>query len=201
MIKNMIFDMGNVLLRFEPELFMERAGVAPEDRPLVLREVFRSLEWVRMDRGALREAEATEAFCARLPAHLHGAVRELVAFYDRPMLGFDGMCDLLAALKAKGLGLYLLSNAGFSQHDYWPRLPESRFFDGTLISCDVGLLKPQPEIYRLLCRTFSLAPEECLFIDDSPVNVEGAYCCGIDGIVFHGDVSDLRAKLAQKGVL
>ena len=53
MIKNMIFDMGNVLLRFEPELFMERAGVAPEDRPLVLREVFRSLEWVRMDRGAL----------------------------------------------------------------------------------------------------------------------------------------------------
>ena len=200
MVKNIIFDMGNVLLRFDCDLFMERAGVTGEDKTLLMREVYQSLEWSRMDRGSLTEREAGDIICARVPERLHDAVRKLVAFYDRPIIGFDGMYDLIAALKEKGYGVYLLSNASLCQHDYWPRLPESKFFDGTLISADVKLVKPQPEIYLLLCQKFSLKPHECLFIDDSTLNVEGAYYCGIDGIVFHGDVAELREKLVQKGV-
>ncbi len=201
MYKNIIFDMGNVLLRFDPDLFIERLGVAEEDKLLLKREVFLSLEWARMDRGSLTEREAGDIICARVPERLHDAVRKLVAFYDRPILGFDGMYELIAELKAKGYGIYLLSNASLCQHDYWPRLPESELFDGTLISADVKLVKPQPEIYLLLCQKFGLRAHECLFIDDSIVNIEGAYYSGIDGIVFHGDVGELREKLAQKGVL
>ena len=201
MYKNIIFDMGNVLLRFDRDLFMERAGVTGDDKTLLMREVYLSLEWSQMDRGSLTEKEAGDIICARVPAHLHDAVRKLVAFYDRPIIGFDGMYDLIAALKEKGYGIYLLSNASLCQHDYWPRLPESKFFDGTLISADVKLVKPQTEIYLLLCQKFGLRPHECLFIDDSTLNIEGAYYCGIDGIVFHGDVAELREKLAQKGVL
>lgn len=200
MIKNIVFDMGNVLLRFDRELFLDRVGVTGEDRELLMREVYLSLEWAQMDRGSLTEAEAGDIMCARLPARLHDAVRKLVAFYDRPILGFDGMYDLIAALKEKGYGIYLLSNASLCQHDYWPRVPESKFFDGTLISSDVKLVKPQPEIYLLLCQRFGLKSHECVFIDDYTPNVEGAYYCGMEGIVFHGDVSELRRKLAEKGV-
>lgn len=200
MYKNIIFDMGNVLLRFDPDLFIERTGVTGEDKALLNREVYRSLEWARMDRGSLTEQEAGDLICARVPQRLHDAVRKLVAFYDRPILGFDGMYDLIAELKAKGYGVYLLSNASLSQHDYWPRLPESRFFDGTLISADVKLVKPQPEIYLLLLQKFGLRAHECLFIDDAIINIEGAYYCGIDGIVFHGDVALLREQLREKGV-
>ena len=200
MIRNIVFDMGKVLLRFEPELFIERAGAAEEDRVLLLREVYQSLEWARMDRGSLTEAEAAESICRRLPAHLHETVHALVDRWDRPILPVEGMEELIRDLKAKGYGIYLLSNASYRQHEYWPRVPASRFFDGTLISADVGLVKPQPEIFRLLCETFSLKADECVFIDDAINNAESAFLCGLHPIVFHNDVDELREKLRAEGV-
>lgn len=200
MIKNIVFDMGKVLLRFEPAYFIERVGTAEEDRALLLREVYQSLEWARMDRGSMTEAEAAASMCRRLPARLHETVHALVDRWDRPILPIEGMEELIRELKAKGYGIYLLSNASYRQHEYWPRVPASRYFDGTLISADVGLVKPQPEIYRLLCETFSLEADECVFIDDAINNAEGAYLCGLHPIVFHSDVVELRAKLREEGV-
>ncbi|MDO5000770.1 MAG: HAD family phosphatase [Eubacteriales bacterium] len=200
MIKNIVFDMGNVIIRFDPELFMIRLGLAEEDRKLLKRELFVSLEWSRMDRGSLTDEEAAEIVCRRVPERLHDAVRRLVGMWDRPILPVDGMYELVEELKGMGYGIYLLSNASFRQHDYWPRVPASKFFDGTLISADVKLVKPQPEIYRLLCDKFSLVPEECVFIDDSTSNAEGAYFCGINALVFHGDAHEMRLKLNELGV-
>lgn len=200
MIKNIVFDMGNVIIRFDPELFMVRLGLAEEDRRLLKRELFVSLEWSRMDRGSLTDEEAAEIVCRRVPERLHDAVRRLVGMWDRPILPVEGMYELVEELKDVGYGIYLLSNASFRQHDYWPRVPASKFFDGTLISADVKLVKPQPEIYRLLCDKFSLVPEECVFIDDSTSNAEGAYFCGINALVFHGDAHEMRLKLNELGV-
>lgn len=200
MIKNIVFDMGNVIIRFDPELFMVRLGLADEDRRLLKRELFVSLEWSRMDRGSLTDEEAAEIVCRRVPERLHDAVRRLVGMWDRPILPVEGMYELVEELRGMGYGIYLLSNASFRQHDYWPRVPASKFFDGTLISADVKLVKPQPEIYRLLCDKFSLVPEECVFIDDSTSNAEGAYFCGINALVFHGDAHEMRLKLNELGV-
>lgn len=200
MIRNIVFDMGQVLLRFDPAYFIERAGAAEEDKKLLLREVYKSLEWARMDRGSMTEAEAAESMCRRLPERLHETVHALVDKWDRPILPIEGMEELIGELKAKGYGVYLLSNASYRQHEYWPRVPASRFFDGTLVSADVKLVKPQPEIYRLLCETFSLKPDECVFIDDAINNAEGAFLCGMHPIVFHDDVDELRARLREEGV-
>ena len=200
MIRNIVFDMGQVLLRFLPDLFIERLGVEGEDKKLLNREVFRSLEWARMDRGSLTDEEAAEIICRRVPERLHDAVHKLVAMWDRPILAVEGTEELIAELKEKGYGIYLLSNASYRQHDYWPKLPASRYFDGTLVSADVKLVKPQPEIYRLLCETFSLVPDECVFIDDAINNAEGAFLCGMHPIVFHDDVPELRARLRELGV-
>lgn len=200
MIKNVIFDMGNVLLRFDPELFLDRVGVTGPDRLLLKREVYQSLEWARMDRGSLTDEEATALICQRLPERLHEAVDKLVGHWDRPILEVPGMEELAAELKSLGYGVYLLSNASYRQHEYWPRVPASRYFDGTLISADEKLVKPQPEIYRLLCERFSLKAEECFFIDDAINNVEGAFFCGMPGMVFHGDAAEARRKLREAGV-
>lgn len=200
MIRNIVFDMGQVLLRFEPLLFMERLGVQGEDRELLHREVFKSLEWARMDRGSLTDAEAAEIICRRVPERLHEAVEKLVSFWDRPILEIEGSFALVEELKALGYKIFLLSNASLRQHDYWPRVPASCFFDGTLISADVKLVKPQPEFYRLLFERFSLKPEECFFIDDAIGNVEGAFYCGMPGAVFHGDYREIRQKLREAGV-
>jgi putative hydrolase of the HAD superfamily len=200
MIKNILFDMGQVLIRFDQKFFIQRLGIEDADMELLLREVYRSVEWVQMDRGTLDEPEAEERMCARLPQRLHGAVHELASRWDQPIVPVAGMEALVRELKQKGYGLWLLSNASRRQHTYWLRCPGSAFFDGTLISADVRLMKPQREIYELCLAHFGLKAEECFFIDDAPANIEGALCCGIPGAVFHGDAGYLRKQLRAVGV-
>ena len=200
MIRNILFDMGNVLLRFDRRTFLNRLDVTEEDKQLLLKEVFLSEEWVSMDAGILREETAEPVMCSRLPEHLHNAVHQLTSCWDQPIIPMEGMYELLQELKTAGYGIYLLSNASVRQHDYWPRVPGSEFFDGTLISADEKVMKPQPEIYRLCMERFGLKPEECIFIDDVQANIDGAAFCGIAGVVFHGDVSLLRSSLREAGV-
>ena len=201
MIKNILFDMGQVLIRFDQKYFIKRLGIEDADLDLMLREVYRSVEWVQMDRGTLREEDAFRSISKRLPERLHDAAWKLICMWDRPILEIDGMYDLVAELKDMGYGIYLLSNASVRQHDYWPRIPASRFFDGKLISADHHVIKPQMEIYRLCLEKFGLQAEECFFIDDAPANIEGALCCGIAGAVFHGDAKLLRSQLRAAGIL
>ena len=101
MIKNILFDMGNVLIRFDRRVFLDRLDISEADKQLLLREVFLSVEWVRMDRGTLAEPEAEVLMCCRLPAHLHDAVHQLVSLWDEPMLPVAGMAELVEELKGK----------------------------------------------------------------------------------------------------
>ena len=200
MIRNIVFDMGEVLIRFDRDFFMERLGVSQEDKKLLMREVFLAPEWVMMDRGTLTDEQAGEIMCRRVPERLHEAVWKLVSFWDRPILEIEGMYELIEELKGLGYGIYLLSNASLRQHDYWPRVPASRFFDGKLVSADVKLVKPMPEIYEKLFSTFSLDRDECFFIDDNTANVEAALYVGMHGAVFFHDMARLRADLRRAGV-
>lgn len=200
MIKNILFDMGNVLIRFDRSLFLNRLDISEEDRQLLLREVFLSVEWVQMDRGTLAEPEAETLMCRRLPAHLHTAVHTLVSLWDVPMLPIPGMAELVADLKEAGYGIYLLSNASIRQHEYWPRIPGWQYFDGKFISAEEKIMKPHPDYYNRAMERFDLIPEKCIFIDDVPANIEGAMYCGIPGIVFHGDAKLLRSQLGAYGI-
>ena len=200
MIRNILFDMGNVLLRFDRQVFLNRLDVPEEDKQQLLQEVFLSPEWVEMDRGTLREETAEPIMCSRLPAHLHDAVHQLTSCWDQPIIPMEGMEELVRELKKAGYGIYLLSNASVRQRAYWPRVPGSEYFDGTLISAEEGVMKPQAEIYRLCLERFGLKAEECFFIDDVAANIEGARNCGIAGTVFHGDAARLRSELRDAGV-
>ena len=112
MIKNVIFDMGQVLIYFSPELYIERLGVSGEDSEILLREVFRRVEWVQLDHGTITETEAVESICKRVPPRLRKAVEELVfRWWARPLNPVPGMKELVAEIKDKGCGIYLLSNA------------------------------------------------------------------------------------------
>jgi putative hydrolase of the HAD superfamily len=201
MIKNVVFDMGGVLVRFDAHLFMQRAGIPLEYEDLVQREAIRSIEWARIDRGSMTDDEAVESICRRLPPELHDATRKLVTMDDRPIIPIAGMAELIGEVKAAGCGVYLLSNTGLHQRNFWPRIPGHEYFDGGLISAEWKLIKPQPEFYRALLETYHLSPEECLFVDDKAPNVEAACCCGLQGFVFHGDSQELRRRLQAEKVL
>ena len=200
MIRHIIFDMGNVLLRFDRELFLNRIGAAGEDRKRLMEQVYLSVEWVMMDRGTLDEPEAEKRMRADLPEHLHSAVHALVSQWDEPILPIPGMYELVEELKNAGYGIYLLSNASHRQHEYWKKVTVAPLFDGTIISADEGVMKPGCEYFTRALNRFGLKAGECFFVDDQPANVEGARYCGIPGTVFFGDAGLLRSQLRAAGV-
>ena len=200
MIRNIILDMGNVLIHWCPECFVERYGLSEEDRALVLQEVFTSVEWIQLDRGIISFEEGIGALCRRLPERLHTAARELTLDWWRDCLfPVEGMGELVRELKGLGYGIYLLSNAKADLPLYFDRIPGSECFDGRIVSADWKLLKPQPEIYELLLRQFGLKAEECFFADDLFINVEAALLVGMSGTIFRG-AKELRRALIEAGV-
>ena len=201
MIRNIVFDMGNVVIRFDPEYFIDRAGIHdPEDRRLIMNELFHSVEWAQMDAGTLTEETAEPLILPRFPERLRDKVKDLLYHWAYPRDMIPGMEDLIRRLKEAGYHIYLLSNASSAQHEYWPKFPVSGYFEGKLISCDVKTVKPNPEIYRLFTEKFSLNAEECLFTDDATANVATAIACGWKGIVFHGSADELEQKMRACGI-
>ena len=198
MIRNIILDMGNVLIHWCPERFVERYGLSEEDRALVLQEVFTSVEWIQLDRGIISFEEGIGTMCRRLPERLHTAARELTLDWWRDCLfPVEGMGELVRELKGLGYGIYLLSNAKADLPLYFDRIPGSECFDGRIVSADWKLLKP--EIYELLLRQFGLKAEECFFADDLFINVEAALLVGMSGTIFRG-AKELRRALIEAGV-
>ena len=125
------------------------------------------------DRGAISEKEAVDAICARVPGHLNEAVHDFIYRQNRAILPIPGMEELLHCLKGQGHHLFLLSNTSITFHRFRAGIPGIELFDETLISADVGLVKPDPTIFRLACEQFGIKPHESAFIDDTPINVEG----------------------------
>lgn len=199
-IKNLVFDMGNVLIHYNAMHYVEKYAENKEDWPLLLHEVFQSVEWIRMDHGTITEAEAVEACCNRLPPRLHSIAAQLYAHWNEDIPPMEGMEELIGRAKAAGYGIYLLSNTSVRYHNFRKNIAALRYFDGEFISADWHLMKPSPSIFRTFCLHFGLNPAECLFVDDQPMNAYGAQCAGMDSIIFYGDIPQFEAALAAHGI-
>ena len=138
--------------------------------------------------------------CARLPERLQEAAKQCFAHWpEYCMWKIDAMETLVRELKTKGYGLYICSNASIRLPSIcMDVIPAAECFDGMLFSAEIKYLKPQKEIYEHLFHRFGLKPEECYFIDDLPMNIEGAKACGMDGHCFaDGSVENLRKDLEK----
>ena len=200
MIRNVVFDLFGVLTRFDTEEYYRSHSIESADRALLQREVFRSLPWAMLDRGAISESDAAAAVCGRLPARLHRAATDFIYRKNRALLPVQGMSALLDALKEAGCHLFLLSNTSAAFHRFRERIPGISRFEDAVISADVGLVKPDPEIFRLACRRFGIAPSESLFVDDSPINAEAAQYIGMRAFIFNDDIQALRKWLIEEGL-
>lgn len=201
MIRNVVCDMGGVLIAWDPPSIVNRFGLCAEDAAKLLREVFQSPEWTMQDRGVIPQEEILSRMCRRLPPHLHKAAAECVyGWWKPPFTPMNGIENLLRELKQNGYSLYILSNASRALHEYFHRLPASDVFSGLFVSADYGLLKPEQNIFQKFFETFQIRPEECFFIDDNPMNIEAAFMVGMQGSVFFGDTARLRRELIEAGV-
>ena len=202
MIRNVVFDMGGVLLDYQPIKACRHFAPDEASARAICAALFDAPEWKCLDHGTMTEDEALAVAQSRLPQGLHAAAALVMAHWDD--YAFEptpGMAELIAKLKRGGRRVYLLSNAGLRLRSYQWRLPSVSLFDGLLVSAEERMVKPDAAIYRRLCERFGLAPEECFFIDDLIANVEGARNVGFSATVFDGDVAKLRATLREAGAL
>ncbi len=199
MIRNLIFDMGNVLSVYNPKKYMRKITGNREAAAAVVRELFEGPEWKLLDAGAITEEEAVRKVQKRIPEYAT-EVRRAVAEWPSHFEATPGMEKTVGRLKAKGYGLYLLSNAGLSFYAYCGKERIFRYFDGIVISAREHLVKPDPALYRRLLGRYGLKAEECLFIDDLEENVDGARRLGIRGVRFQG-TRDLVRYLEKTGIL
>ncbi|MEE1012537.1 MAG: HAD family phosphatase [Acutalibacteraceae bacterium] len=200
MIKNIIFDMGGVLIDYNPEKALYSI-FAKETADLLLKEIFRNPVWSDKDRGIIFPDDIMAMKKDVIPADIYNKVYGMVENFYPYMPPFEKMYDFIKQLKDNGYGIYLLSNASSDFHERRSGIPALSLFDGVIISADYKLLKPEKEIYEALYSEFSLRPEECFFIDDVQANIDGARATGMDGhCYYHGDIEILKTALIEKGI-
>lgn len=201
MIRNIIFDMGNVLLRWDPQHIAAQFTADAEAQRRLRAAIFEDPDWAAQDAGAISEDEMRDHIRSRLPGELHEAAMNCYDAFERHMLDIPEMQALALELKAEGHRIYVLSNANTRFADYLQGLSFFQQFDGIVISAREKLVKPDARLYRLALERFGLRPEESLFIDDAQANVEGARAVGMAALRFDGDVGRIRAEMKKLGLL
>ncbi len=201
MIRNIVFDMGNVLVGYDADRVCRKFVEDPEARERIRTAVFVSPEWVFLDMGVMEEGSALEKMVSRLSSEKEReeARQCFLHWHEYNMWPVEGMAELIADLKEKGYGIYLCSNASVRLLECYKKvIPGIRHFDGVLFSAPEKCMKPQKEIYERLFERFRLKPEECFFIDDLQLNIDGAAACGMKGYCFaDGDMEKLKEVLAH----
>lgn len=194
MIKNVILDMGNVLLSYNPGIPLDVFCKTDEEKQTIRRELFEGPEWVQGDLGYMTCAEKYESVKARVPLSMHPSLKRCAYEWRICMQPIAGALAFCAYIKESGRRIYVLSNASDEFYEYFPKFAPLDYFDGVVVSCDLHMVKPNAGIYRHLLKTYRLNPEECLFLDDMEENVIGAKQEGIQGEVFSGDFEAVKRK-------
>lgn len=181
-IRNIIFDLGNVLLTWNPADYLATLFDDGELVTKLHKAVFLSPEWFMLDRGVISQEKAVERLIQQHP-ELAREIKATFADWFSLLKPISSNVELLRSVKEQGYKVYALSNFHKDAFDYVAKKYEwFSLFDGMIISADHQVMKPEPGIYQLLLTTYELIPEECVFIDDSLANLAAASEFGIKGI-------------------
>ncbi len=195
-MKSVVFDFGQVLVRFEPSYMVGRYVSDAEDARLLETVVFDRIYWDRLDAGTISEEELFAAFRNRLPARLWQVAREIYLNWIYNIPEIEGMRELILYIKRElRASVFLLSNISSYFAAHASEIPILQLIDKCVFSATCGMVKPHAEIYGHLCATCGISPEQTVFIDDRAENIEGAQQAGIAGYLFDGDVARLRGYL------
>lgn len=201
MIRNIVFDMGKVLLEYDPYQACYRHAKNVENALLLKKAIFDHPDWpAKIDGGLLYDDEYVSDVQDRLetPELKEMAAKVLSDWWLDSLFPKLGMKQLLESLLEKGYRLYVLSNCGYTFRRFEYKIPCVEQFSGILVSAEELLLKPDAKIFQRLCEKFELQMDECVFVDDLQKNVDGAIAAGMQGYCFaDGDVEKLTDYLQK----
>ena len=195
MIKNVVLDMGNVLLDFNPEFVLSEFCSSEEEKEVIRKELFEGPEWALGDKGDIKDKDRFDLVKGRVPEKYHEALKNCADHWDICMDPLPGAENFCRRVKEMGLRIYVLSNASDLFYTYFPKFLPLEFFNGVFVSSDYLMLKPDVKIYETFLNKYGLDPKECLFVDDRKENVEGAEKAGMNGFCFKGDYDRVLSVL------
>jgi len=183
-IKNVVFDVCDVLLEFDCLNFVYEAFADKEKATAVKNALIEFDLWNKFDMGPASEAAVVEELMAAYP-ELASDLQWAIAESPKYEIRCAYTTPWIKELQAKGFKVFIISNYCQlmikSRPDTIDFVPE---LDGGFFSCNVHMIKPHADIFAKLCVDYHLKAEECIFIDDRPANVEAAKQCGFEGLVF-----------------
>jgi len=198
-IKNVVFDVGNVIVRWSPIEIVRLTFGNDIDAEKQAKRLFHSENWLNLNKGLISEAQSKQQYQDEYGLSENQS-EQLFYYVKHSQLLIFGTISLMKRLKTSGYRVYALTDnvTEIVEHlkttyDFWP------LFDGTTVSADLGMLKPQPEIYEALLSQHSLQANETVFLDDMPHNVAGAQQQGIHAIQFF-NAEQCEQDLKQLGL-
>ena len=199
MIKNIVFDVGKVLVDFDWRGYMDTLGYSPEVYEKVANATVLSQLWNEFDRSRMSDEELLKGFVDQAP----DCEAEIVYFWNNMgncIKQYDYACSWIRSFQELGYVVYLLSN--YSRRMYSQTIEELSFVedvDGAIFSYEVEAVKPEREIYESLFQKYGLEPTECVFLDDNRANIIAANELGMATILFHTK-SQAEEELKSLGV-
>lgn len=183
MIRNIIFDLGNVIINYNQKQIINNFTEKEDEIKYIYDEIFHAPEWTLMDLGEITNDRAIEVINRRNEYRYSKLTEDFLhEWYKKQPINRD-IVEIAKRLKEKGYNLYVLSNMANLTYEYYKNDEFFELCTGIVISAHEHVKKPDEKIYRLLLERYNLNAEECLFIDDddSGKNYETANRIGIKG--------------------
>jgi len=195
-----VFDLGGVLIEWDPRHLYRKLFDVPDEMESFLAEVT-TAEWNAQQDAGRPWAEAVETLIAEHPER-HELIEAFHVRWPEMLAGeIPGTADVLSELRDTGIRLVALSNWSAEMFPVaLERFDFLSWFEGIVISGEVGMNKPDPRIFAHLVERFGIEPAATLFIDDSPANIDAARALGFRAIQFT-DAAELRRELVRLGLL
>ncbi|OXC15286.1 MULTISPECIES: HAD family hydrolase [Lactobacillus] len=196
MLKNIIFDFGNVIMNYNPDEILNHYELTPQEHDLLRKTIFESKEWSEIDAGKIDEKEAMEIFIGRVPVELKNKVRQIMLTWPQNVDFYESVFHFINELREDGYKIYALSNTGMEFANFVKNSSMGDYFDGFVFSAQEKMMKPDKQIYQCLLKRYDLKPEECLFVDDLGNNTKAASELGIQAFTFKIDrLDELKKKI------
>ncbi|MBE7023849.1 MAG: HAD family phosphatase [Ruminococcaceae bacterium] len=203
-IKNYIFDFGNVLAEFYPDRLTAPFVSDEETRDYISNVVFDRAYWDKLDMGTITDDEVKNDIRRRVPENLGDIACKVYDNWINTLTPVENMQQLIFDIRKTDKKLFLLSNISIGFADSYGDVGWIKelfdCFEGMVFSGVIGKVKPDGDIFEYLLDRFGLKAEECLFIDDNEKNILGAKAVGIEGYLFDGDAKKLRDFLFVEGL-
>lgn len=200
MIRNIIFDIGNVLLNFKPKQFLKRFTNDELRIKEFIVNVIKTELWLNLDRGIISLQEARDEYLERYPEE-NNMILTFFNHWKEMLTPITQNIEILRELKSNGYRIYFLSNFIKEAFDYvQDRYEFFTLVDGKVISSEIKYVKPEAKIFQYLLEKYNLNPMQCVFIDDVESNLPQAHSLKMKTIHYLKD-TDLRSELRKLNVI